>query len=370
MSGWQSSPCPEPRSWRGLLIHPEGRGGPAFGRASARPAGLALLAPRRAWARAAAPRPASRCCSVVTAVVSSLRSRIAATPPARSPLRATARRPRRSRRSRRRRCRRRSGTRWPAARGTAGVRCSSPSSLDQSTPRAMAVSTSRADRHRKGGIGDVAEEVAHVWFPPVLGAGAAPPPPGAEPPLSPPPPPKPPPPRPKPPPPRPRSWSGSKPRPGSGSGSAGRDWPGAGCDGWIEGVAAGVAAGTVGCRLGRTVHQGQQQENQERRDGDGADAAVGAAAVRSRDGHAPKLSGPPEASRRSAESQLSERGLACPRARLPWWRSRRSRPRPTAVVRRTTTWEEFPRLWGQLLERRSTDMRGRGPSWSDRDHSG
>jgi effector-binding domain-containing protein len=24
--------------------------------------------------------------------------------------------------------------------------------------------------------------------------------------------------------------------------------------------------------------------------------------------------------------------------------------RPTAVVRRTTTWEEFPRLWGQLLE--------------------
>jgi effector-binding domain-containing protein len=25
-------------------------------------------------------------------------------------------------------------------------------------------------------------------------------------------------------------------------------------------------------------------------------------------------------------------------------------PRPTAVVRETTTWEEFPRLWGQLLD--------------------
>jgi hypothetical protein len=42
------------------------------------------------------------------------------------------------------------------------------------------------------------------------------------------------------------------------------------------------------------VDQGQKKENQERRDGGCAHAAVGAAAVRSRDEHASKLSGPPE----------------------------------------------------------------------------
>jgi hypothetical protein len=42
------------------------------------------------------------------------------------------------------------------------------------------------------------------------------------------------------------------------------------------------------------MDQGQQQESQERRDGGGAHAAMGAAAVRSRDGHASKLSAPPE----------------------------------------------------------------------------